>query len=104
MSKKSIKTILLLLAMLFVNIEAAHAGLIHKLKLFIHHEFETWQFILILGSISCLSFLTYIVLTPVAIGKQKLIMLTSFTFKKGSFDSKRKFVVKTGQILNNHKA
>lgn len=104
MTKKSIKTILFLPAMLFANIEAAHAGLVHKLKLYIHNEFETWQFLLIIGLLLFTSLLTYIIITPVVIGKQKLIFLGSFTHQKDSFQSKRKFVSKTGQILSNTKA
>lgn len=104
MTKKSIKIIVLLVTMLFANIEAAHAGLVHKLKLYIHHEFATWQFVLILCALMLLSFISYIVLTPVSIGKQKLILLTSFSFTKDSFDAKRKFVTKTGNILSNTKA
>jgi len=104
MTKKSFKIFVLLVAMLFANIEAAHAGLVHKLKLYIHHEFATWQFVLVLAGLMLFSFLAYIIITPVSIGKQKLIFLTSFSFTKASFDSKRKFVAKTGNILNNNKA
>lgn len=104
MYKKTYKFILVLVALLFANIEAAHAGLVHKLKLYIHHEFSDWQFLLILIGFISFGLLTYIIATPVSIGKQKLIWLTSFSYSRDSFESKRKFVAKTGNILNNGKA
>ncbi len=104
MNSRTVKVILILVGLLFANIEAAHAGLIHKLKLYIHHEFTDWQFLLALAGTLLFGFLTYIIATPVSIGKQKLIWLTSFSYNKGSFDSKRKFITKAGNILNNKRS
>ena len=87
------------MSLLFANIEAAHAGLIHQIKLYIHHEFTNLQVILFLGTLFSFSFVGYIIVTPVSIGKEKLIWLTSFSFQKDSFESKRKFIVKTDRIL-----
>ena len=101
MNSKTAKVILILVGLLFANIEAAHAGLVHKLKLYIHHEFTDWQFILILTLAFFVGFLTYIIATPVSIGKQKLIWPTTFSYHKGTFESKRKFITKAGNILNN---
>lgn len=104
MNKKTFKVILILVSLLFANIEAAHAGLIHKFKLYIHHEFANWQVLLIVSGFFMFGFLTYIIATPISIGKQRLIWLTSFSFQKDSFESKRKFITKTGNILSNTKA
>jgi hypothetical protein len=100
MSKKTYKFILVLVALLFANIEAAHAGLIQKFKLYIHHEFSNFQILFSMSIIFFFGLLIFIITTPVTIGKEKLIWLGSYTFKKETFNSRRKFIAKTDLILS----
>ena len=105
MKKGTVKTIVILVAMLFLNIEAAHAGLIGKLKIYIHHEFSNSQLLYAFISLSALSFLIYVVFTPVVIGKRKWSWLTydSNSPSKINYQHKRDSVRKIEEILTNSK-
>lgn len=103
MKKGTIKTIFLLVGLLFLNIEAAHAGLIGKLKVYIHHEFTDVQIIYSFLSLSLLSFMAYVIFTPVVIGKQKWSWLTYYSYSpsRHNFQSKKVSIRKIGEILKN---
>jgi hypothetical protein len=88
--------------MLFLNIEAAHAGLVHKLKIYITHEFSDYQLLYIVSGLLIFGCLTYIVFTPVSIGKEKWMWYHYFTntSKRHDYQSKRQLVKKISGILN----
>jgi hypothetical protein len=76
MKNQTVRIIITLVALLFINIEAAHAGLIHKFKLYITHEFPDWQLIFISTGLLTAGFLTYVLAVPVSIGRGRRIWFT----------------------------
>lgn len=99
MKKSTVKTIVILVALLFINIEAAHAGLVTRLKLYIRHEFTGVELIYYSAILIALTFLTYVIATPVAIGKEKTIWL-SYGTGRYNYQNKREAVKRISQILN----
>jgi hypothetical protein len=71
MSNVTIKVIVTLVSLLFLNIEAAQAGLITRLKGIIRTDFPESHLIMILVAIVVLGFLLYVIFTPLAIGSEK---------------------------------
>lgn len=101
MNKRTIKAIIILMALLFINIEAANAGLISKLKLYIHHEFSmTELFYYALGLFS-LSFVSYIIVAPVNIGRERASWMNYYKYSPLKYHYKRETVRKISKILNN---
>ena len=103
MKKGTLKTIIILLGLLFVNIEAAQAGLIHKVKIYIRQEFSDYQLVYFICGILFFGFLSYIIFTPVLIGKQKWAWLSyySYTPNRHDYQSKRDMIKKISGILKN---
>jgi hypothetical protein len=103
MKNGTIKTIIVLIALLFINIEAAQAGLVHKLKLYIRHEFSDYQLLYISVAILFLGFLAYIIFTPVLIGKQKWAWLSYYSYNpsRHAYQSRREVIKKISEILKN---
>jgi len=103
MKKGTLKTIIILVCLLFINIEAAQAGLVSKFKIYIRHEFPDYQLVYFVSVILFLSFLSYIVFTPVNIGKEKWAWLKYYTYNPNRHDyqSKREMVQKISGILKN---
>lgn len=106
MKKRTLKTIIILVSLLFINIEAAQAGLIHKFRVYIRHEFSATQLLYFIAGIAFLGFLSYIIFTPVLIGKQKWSWFTYYSYNPGRHDyqSKRDMVKKISGILKNDAA
>ena len=101
MKRSTIKTIIILVALLFINIEAANAGLISKLKLYIHHEFSmTELFYYSLGLIT-LSFVSYVIAAPVSIGREKASWMNYYRYSPLKYQYKRETVRKITEILSN---
>ena len=103
MKSRTIKVIITLVALLFLNIEAAQAGLIHKLKIYIRHEFADFQLLYLVVGLLVTGFLGYIIFTPVLIGNQKWSWLnySSFPPSRNNYSSKKDSIAKISQILNN---
>ena len=103
MKKGTLKTIIILVALLFINIEAAQAGLIHKFKIYIRHEFSDYQLVYFVAGFLFFSFLSYIIFTPVLIGKEKWAWLSYYSYNPNRHDyqSKREMVQKISGILKN---
>jgi hypothetical protein len=103
MKKGTLKTIIILVAMLFINIEAAQAGLVHKFRIYIRHEFSDYQLLYIISGIMLISFLSYIIFTPVLIGKEKWSWLSYYSYNpnRHAYQSKRNVIKKISGILKN---
>jgi hypothetical protein len=103
MKNRTVRVIIILVALLFLNIEAAHAGLIHKFKLFIQHEFPNLQLLYITGGLLTFGVLMYIIFTPVPIGKEKWSWFNYYTYNpnRHNYHSKREVVKKISGILKN---
>ena len=102
MNNRTIRVIVFLVGLLFINIEAAQAGLVNKLKLYIRTEFTEWQLFYILGGIALFSILSYIIFTPVLIGSEKWAWYKYFTFNpvRPKYQDKREVVKKISGILS----
>jgi hypothetical protein len=103
MKKGTFRIIVILVSLLFVNIEAAQAGLIHKVRIYIRHEFSDYQLFYFLSALLFFGFLSYIIFTPVLIGKQKWAWLSYYSYTPGRHDyqSKRDVVKKISTILKS---
>jgi hypothetical protein len=101
MKKSTFKFIVILVGMLFLNIEAAHAGLVYKLKALISHEFPDYGFVYLTAGLLIFGMLSYIIFTPVSIGKERLMWYHYFSSDPGRHDyqSKRAMVKKISVIL-----
>jgi hypothetical protein len=101
MNNRTLKVIVILVPMLFLNIEAAHAGLVHKVKLYILHEFTDFQLIYIFAGVFLLAFFLYIIAMPVNIGKEKRVWFidqdTSFS---PDYGARRQTVKRISGILH----
>lgn len=92
-----------MVSLLFLNIEAAHAGLVHKLKNYIRLEFTDIELFYIFGGSLSLAFLGYVIFTPVHIGNKKWAWLNYYSYQPNRHDyqSKRVMVKKISGILKN---
>lgn len=103
MKKGTLKTIIILVVMLFINIEAAQAGLINKFKIYIRHEFSDYQLFYLVVGFLFFGLLSYIIFTPVFIGKERWAWLSYYSYNPNRHDyhSKRLMVTKISGILKN---
>jgi hypothetical protein len=103
MKSRTLRVIIILVATLFLNIEAAQAGLIQKLKLYFRQEFPHNEFLLLFGGLVFAAFIVYVLFAPVLINKQKWSWLNYYSYQPGRQDykSKRITVKKISEILQN---
>lgn len=101
MNKSTFRIIIVLVCLLFVNIEAAQAGLVHRIKLFINNEFPPNQFVFLIICASFFIFVAYVVLAPVNIGKEKRAWLDYYRIqpKKRSYQHRRIAVNRISDVL-----
>jgi len=102
MKNRTFKVIVILVGLLFLNIEAAHAGLIQKFKVYIGHEFPGFQLAYIVGATLSIGLLTYIILTPAF--KEKGKFAGNGYISNESFQNKRDRVKKISEILKESQA
>jgi hypothetical protein len=102
MNNRTLRVIIFLVGLLFLNIEAAQAGLVHKLKIYISHEFTESQLCYMLGGILVVGALSYVIFTPVFIGSEKWAWYKYFTFNPvhQKYHNKREMVKKINGILS----
>jgi hypothetical protein len=105
MNKRTLKVILILISLLFLNIEAAHAGLIQQLRIQIQNEFSSLEILYFMIGLFVFGFLSYVIFSPVSIGNQKIIWYKHdfFTQNGQNYTAKRKSVKKISMILNTYK-
>ncbi len=103
MEKKTLKVIVILVGLLFLNIEAAQAGLVHKFKLFIRTELSDSQLLYTIGALGLTGFLIYIIFSPVRIGHEKWSWLNYYTYnpRRQNYHNKRLIVSRISGILKN---
>jgi hypothetical protein len=103
MKNRTLRVIIILVSMLFINIEAAQAGLVHKFRIYIHQEFPDNQFLFITFSLLFIACLSYVLFAPVLINKQKWGWLNYYSYQPGrqDYQSKRMSVKKISDILQN---
>lgn len=105
MRNRTFKTIVILVGLLFINIEAAQAGLIHKFKAYIRTELTDFQVVYVLLGLLAFSFLSYVILTPVLIGKEKWSFLSYYSYNPAvnRYQNKKITVRKISNILKNER-
>src|SRR5258706_1659733 len=103
MNKGTLKFIIILVSMLFINIEAAHAGLVHKFRLYISHEFSNLQLFYLSAGLLTFSCLIYIVFSPLPIGKAKWSWFSYYSYNpaRNHYQNKRSAVKRISGILKN---
>lgn len=101
MNKRLLKTILVLVSMLFLNIEAAHAGLVGRLKLYIQSELPTHYLWCVAVATAFMAMLVYVIFTPISINNQKWSWYNYFSFQPGrsSYGTKRLLIKKITKLL-----
>jgi hypothetical protein len=98
MSKSTFRVIVLLVSLLFLNIEAAQAGLLGKVRLFINSEFSHSHLIALCIVTGIASFVVYVIFSPVPMNGRH----HSFRGLPGSvqgFDEKRAAVRRIAERL-----
>jgi hypothetical protein len=101
MTKSTIRFIFSLMAMLFLNIEAAQAGLISRFRVFLNREFPDYQFPWLLALMMLAGLLLYGLFAPVPIGKEKRVWLHIWHFqsKRQTYEQKRALVSRISGVL-----
>lgn len=98
MNRATLRTIIILVSLLFLDIEAAHAGLIQKFRVFILQEFPGYQWLYLSIALLSAGFLAYVVFTPVVIGKEKWAWLNV-----PDYQARRQSVSRISEILQEDK-
>ena len=103
MKSGTVRFIIILVAMLFLNIEAAQAGLVYKLKLYISHQFPDYDLLFVSGGLFVLGFFSYVLFAPVIIGNEKWAWLNYYYYqpRRNKYSNKRASVRKISNILND---
>lgn len=104
MKNKTVRVIIILVGLLILNIEAAHAGITHKFKVLIASEFSGFQFFYVVGACLTLALLSYIVFTPAFKENSKAAALAGnyfMGFNRNNYKDKRVKIKKIKSILKN---
>lgn len=100
MKNRTIRVIIILVGLLILNIEAAHAGITHKVKILINSEFTDFQLFYVFGGGLALGSLAYIIFTPAFkdAGKNSDSLFRAYNH---SYGERRLKIKKIGNILRN---
>lgn len=102
MSKATVKIIGLMVALLFINIEVAQAGLIRRFRVFLHTEFPNSHLGLWILSAILLIFMAYVVFSPLKIGTERWNWLKMYRYNPSTvtFKKKRQAISAIAKTLN----
>ena len=103
MKNKTLRVIIILVGLLVLNIEAAHAGITHKFRVFIHHELSDFQLLYVsLGALT-LSFFAYIIFMPAFKNKPSYATGSTYfpNYQLNTYQDKRERVKKILEILKS---
>ncbi len=106
MKNKTLRVIVILVGLLVVNIEAAHAGITHKVKVLIGNELSDFQLFYTIGVALSLALLGYIIFTPAFKEKGKSSLAGTYREQYGThtFKVRRNRIRKISHILSNPEA
>ena len=99
MKNKTVKVIIFLVGLLFLNIEAAQAGLIQRFKLYIGHEFPGYGLAYLFAFALPAALLSYIILIP-ATFKESGRHISGYNTRQ-TFGSRRSEIKKIANILKD---
>ena len=98
MNKRTLKVIIILVGLLFLNIEAAQAGLIHKFKVYIGLGLQGYELFYATGIVFVLAVLSYIICVP-GIKQRNTKTITGNISQR--LQAKKTRIKKISAILNN---
>ena len=102
MEKRTLKAIVLLICLLFLNIEAAQAGLVKELRHFVDMHFSEPGFYISLTGVLFGGGFTAIVLLPVKIGSEKKVWFTDIEpGVRTKFAARRESVTRIAKVLES---
>ena len=103
MKNKTLRVIIILVGLLVLNIEAAHAGITHKFKVLISNELSDFQLFYMGGGALSLALLAYIIFTPAFKEKGKSSLAGTYIENYGThtFKVRRNRIRKISGILSN---
>lgn len=103
MKNKTLRVIVILIGLLILNIEAAHAGITHKVKTLITNELTDFQLFYMGGGALSLALLGYIIFMPAfkEKGRSTLSGIAPEAYDRHSFHARRNRVRKITHILSN---
>lgn len=104
MKNRTVRVIIILVGLLILNIEAAHAGITHKFRILISSELNNFQLFYVFGGGLTLGLLSYIIFTPAFKEGSKTATAASTylqTFNRQTYQNKRIRVKKIRSILKN---
>lgn len=106
MKNKTLRVIVILLGLLVLNIEAAHAGITHKVKVLITSELSDFQLFYLGGGALSLALLSYIIFTPAFKEKGKSSLAGTYleNYSRHTFHMRRNRIRKISHILSNSEA
>lgn len=101
MKNKTLRVIIILVGLLILNIEAAHAGITHKVKILISHEFSSFQLFYVLGGGLALGLLSYVIFTPAFKEAGRDTENFFRNYNRHNYRDKKLRIKKIGDILRN---
>ena len=103
MKNKTLRVIIILVGLLVLNIEAAHAGITHKFKVFISHELSDFQLLYVSCGVLSLSLLGYIIFMPAFKDKGNFAGNSGYfqNYNLHTYQKRRIRIKKIAQILRN---
>lgn len=103
MKNKTLRVIIILVGLLVLNIEAAHAGITHKFRVFISHELSDFQLMYVCLGILSFGLLGYVIFMPAFKdrGRQQAANNYFQKYNVHTFQTKRKRISKIHGILKN---
>ena len=105
MNSSTLKTIIALNLTLFITIEAAQAGILHRVKVFLLQQFDPALLIILSLVIILVSGVLYVLFTPVLIGNQKTVWLNvSGAYKTRRLRARKAQVKRISAILHKEAA
>jgi len=103
MKNRTLRVIIILVGLLVVNIEAAHAGISHKFKLLVSNKFSDLQLAYLSFGLLSIAGLSYVIFAPAI--KHKGILTNGNDYFKfhifNRYQRKKERVKKITQILKN---
>lgn len=103
MKNATFRFIIVLVAMLFLNIEAAQAGLIQRLRVFVDHEFPNQPIRLWVLAGVLTGLLLYVIFSPIVIGREKWTWIKLFRFQPTTrnYRKKRASITRISEVLQS---
>jgi hypothetical protein len=103
MKKGTFRFIIVLVALLFLNIEAAQAGIVQRIRFYIHSEFPDHQFTYLMIIAVFISLVAYIIIAPVPIGKEKWSKLDYYRIqpRRHTYKARRISVNRIADLLKS---